>query len=291
MRAALAAHRRGRRADAHRPVVREDGRHGEGGPRGGGEGRDAVRPRALDHDLQPLAREHPGLVHLAPALVGPPDPGVVRRRRQRLRGPHVEEAKRAREGRGQDDHARARDPDVLDTWFSSALVPFTSLGWPDEDAVERERRFYLPSSRAGHRLRHHLLLGRAHDHDDAALHRQGAVPRRLHQRHRARRRGPEDVEVEGQHARSARPDRRHRASTRCWRNPRRACCWPSTRRRADQAHQARLSRTASRPSAPTRCASPSPRSRASRARSTSTSSAARATATSATSCGTRRASC
>jgi valyl-tRNA synthetase len=25
-----------------------------------------------------------------------------------------------------------RDPDVLDTWFSSQLVPFSSLGWPDQ---------------------------------------------------------------------------------------------------------------------------------------------------------------
>ena len=23
-----------------------------------------------------------------------------------------------------------RDPDVLDTWYSSALVPFSTLGWP-----------------------------------------------------------------------------------------------------------------------------------------------------------------
>ena len=32
-----------------------------------------------------------------------------------------------------------RDPDVLDTWFSSALWPFSTLGWPDEmpDFVER----------------------------------------------------------------------------------------------------------------------------------------------------------
>jgi valyl-tRNA synthetase len=27
-----------------------------------------------------------------------------------------------------------QDPDVLDTWFSSALWPFATLGWPDEDA-------------------------------------------------------------------------------------------------------------------------------------------------------------
>jgi valyl-tRNA synthetase len=36
-----------------------------------------------------------------------------------------------------------RDPDVLDTWFSSALVPFSSLGWPKETA---ELKHFLPSS-------------------------------------------------------------------------------------------------------------------------------------------------
>ena len=36
-----------------------------------------------------------------------------------------------------------RDPDVLDTWFSSALVPFTDLGWPKK-TVELEQ--FLPSS-------------------------------------------------------------------------------------------------------------------------------------------------
>jgi valyl-tRNA synthetase len=36
-----------------------------------------------------------------------------------------------------------RDEDVLDTWFSSALVPFTTLGWP-EDTPDLQR--YLPSS-------------------------------------------------------------------------------------------------------------------------------------------------
>jgi valyl-tRNA synthetase len=33
-----------------------------------------------------------------------------------------------------------RDPDVLDTWFSSALWPFSTLGWPD--ATEDLDRFY-----------------------------------------------------------------------------------------------------------------------------------------------------
>ncbi|HUU95433.1 MAG TPA: valine--tRNA ligase, partial [Phycisphaerae bacterium] len=30
-----------------------------------------------------------------------------------------------------DQHGFVRDPDVLDTWFSSALWPFSTLGWPD----------------------------------------------------------------------------------------------------------------------------------------------------------------
>jgi valyl-tRNA synthetase len=39
--------------------------------------------------------------------------------------------------------ALVRDADVLDTWFSSALVPFSSLGWPGKTA-DLDR--YLPSS-------------------------------------------------------------------------------------------------------------------------------------------------
>jgi valyl-tRNA synthetase len=36
-----------------------------------------------------------------------------------------------------------RDPDVLDTWFSSALVPFSALGWPEKT---RDLEVFLPSS-------------------------------------------------------------------------------------------------------------------------------------------------
>jgi valyl-tRNA synthetase len=40
-----------------------------------------------------------------------------------------------------------RDPDVLDTWFSSALLPFTTLGWPNDDAKTRaDMQAFLPSS-------------------------------------------------------------------------------------------------------------------------------------------------
>ena len=34
-----------------------------------------------------------------------------------------------------------RDNDVLDTWFSSALWPFATLGWPDEDAALVKRHY------------------------------------------------------------------------------------------------------------------------------------------------------
>ncbi len=36
-----------------------------------------------------------------------------------------------------------QDPDVLDTWFSSALWPFSTLGWPEETP---ELRYYYPTS-------------------------------------------------------------------------------------------------------------------------------------------------
>ena len=37
-----------------------------------------------------------------------------------------------------------QDPDVLDTWFSSALWPFTTMGWPDTDNPDFKR--YFPTS-------------------------------------------------------------------------------------------------------------------------------------------------
>ena len=40
-------------------------------------------------------------------------------------------------------HDFIRDPDVLDTWFSSALWPFSTLGWPDDTP---ELKKYYPTS-------------------------------------------------------------------------------------------------------------------------------------------------
>ena len=43
-----------------------------------------------------------------------------------------------------------RDDDVLDTWYSSALVPFSTMGWPEQNAANASAtddfNLYLPSS-------------------------------------------------------------------------------------------------------------------------------------------------
>ncbi len=40
-----------------------------------------------------------------------------------------------------------RDEDVLDTWYSSALVPFSTMGWPEQGTAETDDfNLYLPSS-------------------------------------------------------------------------------------------------------------------------------------------------
>ena len=40
-----------------------------------------------------------------------------------------------------------RDPDVLDTWYSSALVPFSTMGWPNQkEGATEDFNLYLPST-------------------------------------------------------------------------------------------------------------------------------------------------
>jgi valyl-tRNA synthetase len=55
---------------------------------------------------------------------------------------HSETEVRKKHGLGA-DVALAQDPDVLDTWFSSALWPFSTLGWPDETP---ELKTFYPTS-------------------------------------------------------------------------------------------------------------------------------------------------
>ncbi len=56
---------------------------------------------------------------------------------------HTEEEARKQAAAKGYMRALRRDKDVLDTWFSSALVPFTSLGWPEKT---KDLDTFLPSS-------------------------------------------------------------------------------------------------------------------------------------------------
>ncbi|MEG3871594.1 valine--tRNA ligase [Microcoleus sp. Z1_B5] len=53
------------------------------------------------------------------------------------------EAKEKATAKFGNDVELARDPDVLDTWFSSGLWPFSTLGWPDET---NDLEFYYPTT-------------------------------------------------------------------------------------------------------------------------------------------------
>ena len=140
------------------------------------DGRDHVRAGPLRAHLPELDGEHPRLVHLAPALVGPPHPRLVQRRRRRRpdhrhaarpgapakrrrasarttscarrasrtrRSPRTAPGPASRRRRSSSIETPERSPtggghllqenDVLDTWFSSGLWPFSTLGWPHDE--------------------------------------------------------------------------------------------------------------------------------------------------------------
>ncbi len=110
--------------------------------------------------------------------------------------------------------------DVLDTWFSSGLLPFTTLGWPEKT---RDLDVFYPEHADDHRLRHPLLLAGENGDVRLPLHagasagsgdqksqrrsrqkeRQRSVSPCLHSRSGARCRTPENVEDQRQCGRSA----------------------------------------------------------------------------------------
>ena len=53
------------------------------------------------------------------------------------------EAKEKATAKFGNDVQLARDPDVLDTWFSSGLWPFSTMGWPEET---KDLEFYYPTT-------------------------------------------------------------------------------------------------------------------------------------------------
>ena len=103
------------------------------------DGRLQFFPERWQKPVRRVARRTARLEHQPAAVVGPPHPRLVLRQRPRGRG--------ARGSRGRVPSAGARRssriPDVLDTWFSSQLWPFSTLGWPDET---EDLAFFYPTS-------------------------------------------------------------------------------------------------------------------------------------------------
>jgi hypothetical protein len=107
---------------------------------GGARRQDEVRAGELGENLLQLDGKHPALVRLPPALVGPPDSGLVLAEEgeifvgeDRVRRLLLQEAHDAMAGAGVE--VLKQDEDVLDTWFSSALWPFSTQGWPDKRRI------------------------------------------------------------------------------------------------------------------------------------------------------------
>ena len=79
-------------------------------------------------------------MHLAPALWGHRIPLWYCDACEAIEVPAADDVLRDPEACGECGGALRQDPDVLDTWFSSALWPHSTLGWPDD--TEDLRRFY-----------------------------------------------------------------------------------------------------------------------------------------------------
>ena len=211
--AVLAALGRADRAADLAAVVHAHGRARRAGDRGGRRRPRAHPPRGPAPALPRLDGEHPPVVHLAPAVVGPPA---------------------ARSGtaatRPTSAWTRPTGPAGSATRTCStpgsraALWPFATLGWPDETA---ELKAFYPTDVLLDGARHPLPVGRPDGHDRARVRRRHPVRRRLRALdHPGARRAP-DVEVARHRDRPAGPDRRRPAPARLHRGRR----LPGLRRR------------------------------------------------------------
>ena len=101
------------------------------------------------------------------------------------------------------DHLE-QDEDVLDTWFSSALWPFSTMGWPEQT---RELARWYPTSVLVTGFDIIFFWVARMMMMPPTLHEAAAFPRRLSARPGARRHGPQDVQIHGQRHRPAGHDR------------------------------------------------------------------------------------
>ena len=105
-----------------------------------------------------------------------------------------------------------QDPDVLDTWFSSALWPFSTLGWPDR-TPEIEKFYPTSVLVTGYDILFFWVArmmmfgtfvgGDDVDHAQRRARPAGAVPECLPARPDPRRVRPQDEQVQGQRHRPA----------------------------------------------------------------------------------------
>ena len=101
---------------------------------------------------------------------------------------------------------------MLDTWFSSGLWPFSTLGWPD---ITEDLRVYYPTSLLITGFDIIFFWGGPHDRAGPGMHGRVPLPRRpTFTVSSAMPRAAEDAEDKGQRDRSARGDAevRHRRS-------------------------------------------------------------------------------
>ena len=127
---------------------------------------DPHRPRAPTKRLLRVDGEHPRLVHLASAVVGPSDSGLVRRPAPRVLVATSDPARCALAAA-----PMTRTPTSSTPGSPRACGLLSTLGWPEETTtcVGSTRR------RPGDRLGHPVLLGRPHDMLGSACHR-GDIP-------------------------------------------------------------------------------------------------------------------
>ena len=116
----LAALGRADRAADLAAVVHAHGRAGQAGDRGRSERSGPLLARELDPGLPQLDGEHPAVVISRQLWWGHRIPVWYR-------GDEIYVGTEPPAGEGWE-----QDPDVLDTWFSSGLWPFATLGWPEE---------------------------------------------------------------------------------------------------------------------------------------------------------------
>ena len=153
-------------------------------------------------------------MHLPAAVVGPPHPRLVLRR---LRRDHRLRDRRPTPAPSAAASTSTRTSDTLDTWFSSALWPFSTLGWPDKTP---ELEYFYPTNTlvTGYDIIFFWVARMIF----SGLEHTGKAPfdTVLYPRPRAGRPGPEDEQVPGQRHRPRWRSSTSTAPTRC------ALRWP-----------------------------------------------------------------